>query len=212
MASANTSSSSPTPVSSALGQAVSEKLSRENYILWKAQVLAAVRGARLSGFLDGTTPAPSETIQVQLPDKTLKTEDNPAYAAWYAQDQQLLSFLLNSVTKEILGQVATETSAAGVWRAILGMFASQSRARIVHLRYKLSSTRKGESTCAAYYAQMKGFADEMAAAGKRLDDEEVICYILAGLDQEFNPFVEAFVVTPRVSKPHDYANHMFMRL
>jgi hypothetical protein len=28
-----------------LGQSVFEKLSRENYILWKAQVLAAVRGA-----------------------------------------------------------------------------------------------------------------------------------------------------------------------
>jgi hypothetical protein len=39
---------------------------------------------------------------------------------------------------------------------------------------------------------MKGFADEMAAAGKRLDDEDVICYILVGLDFEFNPFVEAF--------------------
>jgi hypothetical protein len=40
---------------------------------------------------------------------------------------------------------------------------------------------------------MKGFVDEMAAAGKHLDDEEVICYILPGLDHEFNPFVEAFV-------------------
>jgi hypothetical protein len=25
-----------------------------------------------------------------------------------------------------------------------------------------------------------------------LDDEEIICYILAGLDFEFNPFVQAF--------------------
>jgi hypothetical protein len=61
----------------------------------------------------------------------------------------------------------------------------------------LSGTRKGESkgesiTCAVYYAKMKGFTDEMAAAGKRLNDEEVITYILAGLDFEYNPFVEAF--------------------
>jgi hypothetical protein len=40
---------------------------------------------------------------------------------------------------------------------------------------------------------MKGFTDEMAVAGKHLEDEEVICYILAGLDHEFNPLVEAFV-------------------
>jgi hypothetical protein len=107
----------------------------------------------------------------------------------------LLSFLLNSVTKEVLGQIATEPSVAGAWRAILRMFASQSRARIVHLRSKLSGTRKGESiSCATCYAKMKGFTDEMAAVGKHLDDEEVITYILAGLDFEYNPFVEAFMV------------------
>jgi hypothetical protein len=64
---------------------------------------------------------------------------------------------------------------------------------VVHLRSKLATTRKGDTTCAAYYVQMKGFVDEMAATGKRLDDEEVICYILASLDVDFNPFVEAFM-------------------
>jgi hypothetical protein len=54
----------------------------------------------------------------------MKEEANPTYEIWYAQDQQLLSFLLNSVTKEVLGQLAMEMSAAGAWRAILRMFAS----------------------------------------------------------------------------------------
>jgi hypothetical protein len=97
------------------------------------------------------------------------------------------------VTKEVLGQIATEPSAVRAWCAILGMFASQSRAWIIHLRSKMSGTRKGESTsCVAYYANMKGFTDKMVAAGERLDDEQVITYILAGLDFEYNPFVEAF--------------------
>jgi hypothetical protein len=87
----------------------------------------------------------------------MKIEENPAYAAWYTQDQQLLSFLINSVTKEVLGQVATETFVVAVWHAIMGMFASQSRARIVHLCSKLSSTCKGDLSYAAYYAQMKGY-------------------------------------------------------
>jgi hypothetical protein len=97
------------PATNSIGQLVSEKLCRENYILWKAQVLATMRGAHLYEFLDGTSKAPDEMIQVAQPDKTMKEEVNPAYAAWYAQDQQLLSFLLNSVTKEVLGQVAAET-------------------------------------------------------------------------------------------------------
>jgi hypothetical protein len=42
-----------------------------------------------------------------------------------------------------------------------------------------------------YYSLMKGFTDEMVAASKCIEDEDVICYILAGLDLEYNPFVEA---------------------
>jgi hypothetical protein len=57
---------------------------------------------------------------------------------------------------------------------------------------KLCSTRKGEQTYSVYYAQMKGFTDEMAATSKRLEGEEVICYILDGLDFIYNSFVEAF--------------------
>jgi hypothetical protein len=177
---ASNSSSSSAPVSSTLAQAVSEKLSMKNYLLWKAQVLAAVCDARLSGFLDGTTPTPRVTIEIELPDKIEKSEDNPAYSVWYAQDQPPI-------------QVAMKTSAAGVWRAILGMFMSQSQARIVHLRSKLSCTCKGESTCTAYFTHMKGFTDEMVAVEKHLDDEEVICYILEGLDHEFSTFVETFM-------------------
>jgi hypothetical protein len=39
---------------------------------------------------------------------------------------------------------------------------------------------------------MKGFTDEIAATGQHLDHQDAICYILVGLDFEFNPFVEAF--------------------
>jgi hypothetical protein len=37
---------------------------------------------------------------------------------------------------------------------------------------------------------MKGFADEMAAAGKPLEDDDFISYVLTGLDQDYNSFVE----------------------
>jgi hypothetical protein len=81
------SSSSASPVMNSLGKSVSEKLSRENFILWKAQVLAAVRGARLYGYLNGMVKALTKEIHVQLQDNTRKTEENPAYTAWYARDQ-----------------------------------------------------------------------------------------------------------------------------
>jgi hypothetical protein len=38
---------------------------------------------------------------------------------------------------------------------------------------------------------MKALADEMASIGKRLDDEELVSYILAGLDSEFDGVISA---------------------
>jgi hypothetical protein len=37
---------------------------------------------------------------------------------------------------------------------------------------------------------MKGFTGEMATAGKPLEDDDFISYVMAGLDQDYNSFVE----------------------
>jgi hypothetical protein len=50
-------SSSSTPSPSPFGSKVSEKLTRDNYLLWKAQVLPPIRGAQLEGMLDGSSKA-----------------------------------------------------------------------------------------------------------------------------------------------------------
>jgi uncharacterized membrane protein YgcG len=70
------------------------------------------------------------------------------------------------------------------------MFASQSRARMMHLCSRLSTTRKGELTAVAYFSKMKGFVDEMVVAGKPLDDEDFVAYLLAGLDHDYNSFIK----------------------
>jgi hypothetical protein len=46
----------------------------------------------------------------------------------------------------------------------------------------------------------KSYADEMAVVGKRLDDDDIVSYILSGLDAEYNPIVE--FVLPRPSPQH----------
>lgn len=173
-----------------LGHPVSEKLTRENYLLWKAQILPAVRGAQLMGYLDGSSKVPEEYIKEKKADSSEVLTPNPAYATWVAQDQQLLGYINSSLSKEVLAQVVTATTAVEAWKAIQEMCASQSRARVIHLRQKLATTRKGEMSAAVYFTKMRGFADEMAAAGKKLDDDDIVSYILTGLDSEYNGFVE----------------------
>jgi hypothetical protein len=55
-------------------QPVSEKLTKLNHPTWSAQVLAAIRGARLEGFLIGKTEASAaEIVSKDNDGKTIKT-------------------------------------------------------------------------------------------------------------------------------------------
>ena len=71
------------------------------------------------------------------------------------------------------------------------MFASVSLSRVNNIRASLTNAQKGQQSVASYFAYMRGLADELAAAGKPLQDDELISYILNGLDMEYQPLVSA---------------------
>jgi hypothetical protein len=64
-------------------------------------------------------------------------------------------------------------------------------ARVNNVRIALANAQKGQQTVVAYFAHMRALADELAAAGKPLQDDELGSYILAGLDMEYQPLVSA---------------------
>jgi hypothetical protein len=89
-------------------------------------------------------------------------------------------------------QMVGLTSSVSVWKTVLEMFASQSKERVVKLRTQLNKCRKENKTASVYFNEIKNLVDEMATAGKPLDNEDVISHVLAGLDEEvYNGFVAA---------------------
>jgi hypothetical protein len=82
----SSSSSSPSYFASLphLGHKVSEKLTCDNYLLWKVQVLPPIGGAQLEGILDGSIKAPTKIVEVIKDDKTKEMIPNAAYANWLA--------------------------------------------------------------------------------------------------------------------------------
>ena len=60
----------------------------------------------------------------------------------------------------------------------------------------LATASKGTSTVSEYFAKMKALADDMAAVGRKLEDEELVSYILTGLDLDFDSIIS--VVAARV--------------
>jgi histone deacetylase 1/2 len=55
----------------------------------------------------------------------------------------------------------------------------------------LATATKGSSTVAEFFTKMKGLANEMASTGKKLDDDEVVSYILMGVGEEFESVTSA---------------------
>jgi hypothetical protein len=181
MAPSSTPFGTPINIAATLSAAISIKLDQENYLLWKAQALPALYGNDLFGYVDGSTPAPPKRVPAATGSSSMI--DNPEYATWRKDDQQVLSGLLSSLTPSVLGHVQLLTTSAQVWEALDRTFASRSKARIVQLRTALVKPKKRDTSMSAYFQHTKKIADTMATIGNPLGDDEIVSYILAGLGE-----------------------------
>jgi hypothetical protein len=74
---------------------MSEKLTRNNYPMWRLQVLSAIRGAQLTEYIKPTTKLPEMYLTpVKKVDGAKGDDDkkespvpNPDYETWIAKDQ-----------------------------------------------------------------------------------------------------------------------------
>jgi hypothetical protein len=96
---------------------------------------------------------------------------------WLSRDQTVLSYLLQSLSREVLPHVHRIESAAGVWRALDEMFAAQSEAKVTNLLVALANTKKLQMTTSDFLSKMQGFAEELVAAGHPLHDRQLVSYI-----------------------------------
>jgi uncharacterized membrane protein YgcG len=187
--SATSSISSSTTTPSILAAPVSEKLTKSNHPLWHAQVVPPIHVAQLEDFLTGNEKQPEKDITVTIDKKSVK-QRNPAYTAWMARDQTVLGYLLSSLTRETLMHVSWCTSSAQAWHMPAHLYSSQSQARTVNMRIVLTTTEKLHLSVSDYYAKTY----ELAATGAPLCDDEFIAYILAGLNEDYNPVFTGVVV------------------
>jgi hypothetical protein len=95
----------------------------------------------------------------------------------------VLRLLLNSLSPEFLSHVLGMDTTATAWAAVNAMFKTASRTKAQHLREKLNVTKKLTMTADQYYTKMKGFASELSALGKPVGDDELLGYLLHGLDK-----------------------------
>ncbi|KAL5574968.1 hypothetical protein UlMin_016667 [Ulmus minor] len=88
---------------------------------------------------------------------------NPAFIAWRRQDRTILSWIYSSLTP----------------------------ARIMQLRLELQSTKKGSMAMIDYIMKIKGAADNLAAIGEPVLEQDQVMNLLGGLGSDYNAVVTA---------------------
>ncbi|KAA8515403.1 hypothetical protein F0562_018986 [Nyssa sinensis] len=171
---------------------VTVKLTKDNYLLWKTQVVPYLRGQRLFGFVDGSNPPPPITIpnpETATSSDTTAEIPNPKFTTWYLQDQVVLSTLVSSLSEGILAQMVGLTTSREVWLSLEKLFSTHSTVRAIQTRQFMATTKKGNLSIFEYFQKMKSFADTLAAIGQPLLDQEFTAYLLGGLDTTYDAIV-----------------------
>jgi hypothetical protein len=87
------------------------KLSKDNYHVWKAQLIPFFRGQGLFGYLNGTIPIPPKEISMA---ETSSAISNLLYEHWQRQDAIIVAILFSTISENVLIQVVSHTTSAAI--------------------------------------------------------------------------------------------------
>jgi hypothetical protein len=161
------------------------KLEGPNYLAWVAQFQPILRVNDLQGLIEGTDICPPQFITNEDNTQTL----NPAFVAWQKRDQLLLSWIICSLSPSLVSSMYGLNTSHQAWTALATRYASQSKSRISHLKRQLQNLQQGDKTCTEYLSMAKQWPDQLVAVGKPIDDDDLISFIVSGLNPLFHTFV-----------------------
>ncbi|RVW40422.1 Retrovirus-related Pol polyprotein from transposon RE1 [Vitis vinifera] len=162
------------------------KLTPTNYLSWKTQMEAILIGYDLQKFIDGSHPAPPTTITTNNVVST-----NPAYQTWLRQDKLLFGALVGTLSPTLVPLITQSKTSYEAWKILANTYARPSRGHIKQLKDHLKNITKGSQSITDYMQSIKTRADELAALGKPLDQEDLIEKVLEGLNENYQSIIDA---------------------
>lgn len=121
----------------------------ENYTVWSRAMRIALLGKQKLGFIDGTCLKSNQ-------DEGLKEQ-------WELCNAIVLSWILNSLSKELANGVIYFQNAHHVWVDLKERFNKCTGSRVFALHRELSSLRQGSSSVSTYFSKLKELWEEQSA-------------------------------------------------
>jgi hypothetical protein len=127
---------------------VSQPLSGDNYHTWSRSIIMALTAKNKVGFINGTISAPVD-------------QSLPSFNLWTRCNTMVISWLLNSVSKEIASSVIYANTAQEMWEDLKERFAQGNGPRIFEIQKAISSLTQDQCNVSAYFTKLKSLWDEL---------------------------------------------------
>ncbi|XP_019253996.1 PREDICTED: uncharacterized protein LOC109232705 [Nicotiana attenuata] len=116
---------------------------------WRRAVVIALSAKNKLGFIDGSLAVPEA--------------DSGLQRAWARCNDMVLSWLLNSLSKEIAESVLYSQSAKDLWSDLEDRFGQTNGAKLFQLQKELSAVTQGNSSVSSYFTKIKSLWGELDA-------------------------------------------------
>jgi hypothetical protein len=138
-----------------------------NFRQWRSCVELTLKKFGLVNHIDGTVDAAAMIHD----------------AEWLQVDACIVSWLYNTVSKEIWNDVNRPNATAySVWLAITGQFLDNSLQRAVYAQQEFHSLYQGDMTVGEYCGRLKRLADTLYDCGAAVSDPALVINTLRGPD------------------------------
>ncbi|PPS01788.1 hypothetical protein GOBAR_AA18882 [Gossypium barbadense] len=163
---------------------ISILLDDNTYLLWRQQVLLALKAHKLQGFLD------SQQTPVQfIAGDNGGLRENPEFERYEQQDSALASWLLSSINPTVLPHLIGMDTSAKIWDAIIALYGTQTTSKLMFHRRSLHSQRKGDLSMKEFLMKVKSCCDALASYGEVISEREHVTAILNGLSAEYESVI-----------------------
>ncbi|XP_059277559.1 uncharacterized protein LOC132031606 [Lycium ferocissimum] len=150
------------------------------YGSWRRNILVALSVRNKLGFIQGISTRPPDS--------------SPLARQWQRCNDLVVSWLINSLTKDIARSVEYSKLAQGIWSELEERYSTADGARIFELKKELPHISQGSLDITSYFNVIKQLWDEISSistnhcscgGSKKADDEQKLYQFLMGLNDTY---------------------------
>lgn len=120
---------------------VSQPLTRDNYASWSRAMIIAITVKNKLGFLDCSITKPADT--------------DLNFSSWIRNNNVVISWILNSVSKDISASILFADSVSEIWSDLRERFQQSNGLCIFQLHRELLNLSQGQHSVVVYFTKLK---------------------------------------------------------